>query len=80
VTVAAINSKLGRVMLVAEWNRLRNRALNIGEIRGLVHLPTDIANQSNNENYAINARLGNGVHAAMKDLRHFESPTSKPAE
>ena len=80
VAVPAINSELRRVVFMAERNRLRNRTIDVCEIGRLIDLPGGVADKSNDKNDAINARLGNGVHAAMKDLRHFESLTSKPAE
>ena len=80
VAVPAVNSQLGRVMLMAERNRLRKWTLDVCEICRLVYLPADVANQTNEDDDAINACLGNGVYTAMKDLRHFESLTCIPAE
>ena len=67
-------------MLMAERNRLRKWTLDVCEICRLVYLPADVANQTNEDDDAINACLGNGVYTAMKDLRHFESLTCIPAE
>src|SRR5579884_3005423 len=80
VAVTVIDPKLCCVVLVAEGNRLGYRTINICKVRRLIDLPTHVANERNNQNDAIDAGPGHGVHAAMKNLRHFESPKSKPVE
>ena len=80
MAVPAIDAQLGRVVLMAERNRLRQRALDVGEVRRLIHLPAKESNPRNDEYNTINAGPCKGVHAAMKNLRHCESLTSNPAE
>src|SRR5579875_2946094 len=80
VAVAAVDPELCRVVLVAEGNRLGYGTIDVCKVRRLINLPTDVANERNNQNDAIDAGPGHGVHAAMKNLRHFESPKSKPVE
>jgi hypothetical protein len=71
VAIAAVDPKLGCMVLMAKGNRLWKWTLDVREVRRLVYLPTDVADQAYDENNANDARLSNGVNAAMKNLRHF---------
>ena len=70
VAVPAIDSVVGNVVLVTEWNGLLPRDVDVGIISRLVHGKNQIPQPSQDEDRAIDRHLGDRVRAAMEDLRH----------
>src|ERR1700688_1298115 len=70
VAIAAVDAEAGNVMLVAEGDRLRLAHASIGYVGRALDLHRDPTERSNHEDRAENCGPGQGVGAAMKNLRH----------
>jgi hypothetical protein len=70
MAVAAINTESGNVMLMAEGHGLRLAHSGIGKVRRTLDLHRHPAERGHDEDRAKNRGPGQGVGAAMKNLRH----------
>src|SRR5208282_130175 len=70
VAIAAVNAESGDVMLVAEGHGLWLAHSSIGDVRRTLHLQRRPTERSNHEDRAKNCGPGQGIGAAMENLRH----------
>src|ERR1700733_5214900 len=77
MAVAAVNAEPGDVMLMAEGNGLRPARSGVGNVRRTLHLQRSPTEHGKHEDRAKNRGPGEGVRAAMKNLRHAYLPASK---
>ena len=70
MAVAAIDAVAGDVTLMAELNRLFAGDLRVGDPRGAMDLGDQPQQSGDDEERAEDTDPGNGVGAAVKDLRH----------
>lgn len=68
MAVAAINSQAGNVVLMAEGRGLRLDYCRVGDIRRTLDLGHGPEHKRHHKHRPINARSGNRVCTAMKDL------------
>jgi hypothetical protein len=70
MAVAAIDAEPGNVMLVAEGHGLRLSHSGVRNVRRTLDFHRHPAERGNHEDRAKNRGPGQGVRAAMKNLRH----------
>src|SRR6202051_946774 len=70
MAIAAVNTKAGDMVLVAERHRLWFTNARISDVRRALDLHRDPAKRGNYKDRAKNRGPGQGIGAAMKNLRH----------
>src|SRR5271154_6644057 len=77
MAVAAVDAESGNVMLMAERRRLRLAHSGVGDVRRTLHLHCHPSERGKHEDRAKNRGPGQGVGAAMENLRHACLRTSE---
>ena len=74
MAVAAVNTVVGHVMLMAEWDRLSARDADFSDVGRLIDGGQRSHQRYQQDSGAENADSGDGIGAGMKDLRHSGPP------
>src|SRR5258707_3139147 len=79
MAIAAVNAQPCHMVLMAEGDGLRLAHAGIGNVRGALHLHGNPQQGSNHKYRAKNCGPGQGIGAAMKNLRHAYEVSDEPA-